>query len=104
MAEPTSVPDQRATESAEISEEQRRAEYAALDDPIEEESAPGLTAKERWQNSIGNMAGEAISLQAYWTREFGEWEKLGARHLITLALQAAEAWSEIADRLEDAAD
>src|SRR5262249_26229412 len=27
---------------------------------------------DRWQRSLSNMAGEAVSLSSYWTREFGK--------------------------------
>jgi acetyl/propionyl-CoA carboxylase alpha subunit len=49
--EPSSA--KTATESPEISPEQRKAEHAALDDPIEEEGAP---AEERWQITLTKQA------------------------------------------------
>jgi hypothetical protein len=42
------------------------------------------------------MAGDAVSLPSYWTREFGEWEKFEVpTSLVTLVKQAAKAWAKL---------
>jgi hypothetical protein len=79
-----------AEASAEASAEVRKAEYADVD-----------TAEERWQRSLGNLAGDAIALRAFWRQEFGDWEKFKApSDLITLAKQAADEWTAIASQLD----
>jgi ParB-like chromosome segregation protein Spo0J len=65
-------------------------------DPIEEPCDDCNTEEERWQRSLGNMAGDAVSLPSYWTREFGEWEKFEVpTSLVTLVKQAAKAWAKL---------
>jgi hypothetical protein len=55
------------------------------------------SSEERWQGSLANGAGDAVSLWAYWTREFPGWEKFEVpTDLATLAMQAADAWAKIA--------
>jgi hypothetical protein len=48
------------------------------------------------------MAGDAISLEAFWTRQHGEaWRSYPvASHLVTLAEQAADAWRDLARSLK----
>jgi DNA-binding Lrp family transcriptional regulator len=60
------------------------------------------TPEQFWQCSLGNMAGEAVSLESYWTKQFGpEWKQFRASSdLVTLAKQAAEACAKIAERVE----
>lgn len=66
-------------------------------DPIQEDCTDCNTEQERWQHSLGNLAGDAVSIRAYWTREFGEWEKFEVpSSLVTLAKQAAKVWTELA--------
>ena len=65
----------------------------------------GLSPQERWRNSVSFMAGNSISLPAYWTKEFGEWEKFKVTSDIsTLIKQAIKAWKEIGDRMGVAGD
>jgi hypothetical protein len=65
-------------------------------DPIQEADDRD-TAEQNWQLSFGHVAGESIAMRAYWTREFGGWEKFEVpSSLATLAEQAAEAWAELA--------
>jgi hypothetical protein len=47
------------------------------------------------------MAEEAISLEAFWNKTFGEeWKQFEvSSDLVTLAQQAADAWTRIADEL-----
>jgi ParB-like nuclease domain len=57
----------------------------------------GNTPEQRWQHALGNIAGEAVALRAFWTRIFGDWEKYDCpSDLVTLAKQAAQAWTELA--------
>jgi hypothetical protein len=54
----------------------------------------------RWRGSVRMMAGEAISLRAYWTRHFGNWQGYDVpSDVLTLAQEAAEAWAQIAEEL-----
>jgi hypothetical protein len=56
--------------------------------------------EERWQRSLGNIAGTVIAMHAFWTREFGDWQKFDCpSDLVTLAKQAAQAMTELADDL-----
>jgi hypothetical protein len=58
------------------------------------------TAEEQWQRSVSNMAGEAISLPAYWTQQFGDWKHFEVTsELITLAKQASKMWTILAGQL-----
>lgn len=59
------------------------------------------TQQEQWHRSLSNMAGEAISLSAYWTQQFGkDWQKFEvSSEVLTLAKQAAEAWNEIVEAM-----
>jgi hypothetical protein len=61
----------------------------------------GDTPEQRWHNSLGNMAGEGVSLRAYWSRIFGEdWKTFKVpSDLVTLARQCADEWTEIADEV-----
>jgi hypothetical protein len=60
----------------------------------------GETRQDFWQRSLSNLAGEAISLRAYWTKHFGEWEKFDKpKEIKTLAMQAMAAWADIAAQL-----
>lgn len=69
-------------------------------DPIEEACTDCVNDEERWQRSLSNMAGDAVSLSSYWMREFGQWDQFVVpRELATLATQAAEAWKQIASKL-----
>lgn len=62
------------------------------------------TNQDFWQHSLGKLAGEAISLEAYWKRQFGDWEKFEVTSdLVTLAEQAAEAWNKLVAKLKAAA-
>ena len=54
-----------------------------------------------WQRSAGNIAGDAIAMRAYWQRQFGDWEIFEVpSDLATLAKQAAEVWTSLADEFE----
>jgi hypothetical protein len=76
------------------------AAKALSSDPIEEPcddcNTEPFGPEERWQRSLGNMAGDAISLPSYWTREFGDWEKFEVpTSLVTLVKQAAKVWAKL---------
>jgi hypothetical protein len=69
-------------------------------DTTAEESAAD-TAQDFWQRSLGNLAGDSISMEAFWKRQFGDWEKFEVTSdLVTLAEQAAEAWNKVAAKLK----
>jgi len=99
--------------TAEASAEARRAHYAAEEDAflrstlasssvtdadtIEEPCTDCDTPEQFWQRSLSNLAGDAIAMRAYWTRQFGEWEKFEVpSNLVTVAEQAADAWTKLA--------
>ena len=49
-----------------------------------------------------NMAGESVSLPAFWTREFRGWRKFEATpEMVQLARQAATMWHNLAFDLAD---
>jgi hypothetical protein len=61
---------------------------------------PHDEAEKRWQRSLGYLAGDAIAMRAAWKRELGDWEKFDCpSDLVTLAKQAAQAWTELAANL-----
>lgn len=69
-------------------------------DPIHETCADCDTQEQHWQRSLSNLAGDAISMRAYWTREFGKWEKFETpSQLVKLAGEAARAWAKLASDL-----
>jgi hypothetical protein len=70
------------------------------DDDKRDDDAPT-----RWQRSLANAAGDAIALRAFWNRAFGNWwhEFKVPSDLVTLAKQAASAWTELAAELENRA-
>jgi DNA-binding Lrp family transcriptional regulator len=70
-------------------------------DPIQEPCENCATVAEHWQRSAENLAGDAISMRPYWTRQFGEWEKFDVpTSLMTLAKEAAKEWAQLACDLE----
>ena len=71
-------------------------------DPIQEACPDCADEEERWQRSLTNLAGDAIVVEAFWTREFGAaWTKFKATsEVVTLAEQAAAAWRKVADDLK----
>ena len=72
------------------------AEYDADEDLKEIKARAVNQQEEYWQNSLGNLAGDAISMHAYWTRQFGDWGKFKVTSdLVTLAKQATEAWAKL---------
>ena len=59
------------------------------------------TEQERWQRSVMNMAGEAVSLPAYWSLQFPNWKAFPiTTDLIKLARQAADVWTALASDFE----
>ena len=56
--------------------------------------------EERWQGSLGNYAADATAMCAAWKRDFGDWENFDCpSDLMTLAKQAAQAWTELVAHL-----
>ena len=63
------------------------------------------TDQDLWQRSLGNLAGDSIAMEAFWKRQFGDWEKFeGTSDLLTLTEHAAEAWNKLARKLRQAND
>jgi hypothetical protein len=55
------------------------------------------TSEEQWQRSLANMAGDAVSLRAFWNKMFGDWEKFEVpADLLKLTKQAALVWDQLA--------
>jgi ParB-like chromosome segregation protein Spo0J len=70
-------------------------------DLLQEPCTDGNSPEEFWQRSLSNFAGEAISMTAFWKRQFGDWQRFGVTpEILTLASQAAEAWSELLSDLK----
>jgi hypothetical protein len=76
----------------------RRAPQAAPTDSTKlEGEESGDTPEQRWQASLSNMAGDIISLDAYWKKEFGDWRKFEMPSDVQkLVSDALMAWSKIA--------
>jgi hypothetical protein len=54
--------------------------------------------EQQWQLNLKNKANDAISAEACWTREYGEWRTFAVpSDAVKLARLAAAAWSKIAD-------
>jgi hypothetical protein len=81
--------------------QQQQAKRFAHSEPTENDCDDCNNDSERWERSLGNVAGDAISLCSFWTREFGEeWENFEVPSTaVTLAKQAAKAWAELAANL-----
>jgi hypothetical protein len=63
--------------------------------------ADAVSEAQRWTWSFGHAAGDAIAMNAYWSREFGDgWKKLEVMpEHVALAQQAAKAWEALAEDL-----
>jgi hypothetical protein len=55
-----------------------------------------------WDRSVSNLAGDAITMEASWTRQHGAaWRDFPvSRDLATLAREAAAAWTSLAEQLD----
>jgi hypothetical protein len=55
-----------------------------------------------WERSVSNLAGDAISMEASWTRQHGAaWRDFTVpSHLPALAVEAADAWNSLAEQLD----
>jgi hypothetical protein len=74
----------------------------APSEPTEDDSEDGgNSATDQWERSLGNMAGDAISIRAFWDKTFGkEWKTFEVPSTaVTLAKQAAQEWTWLADDL-----
>jgi hypothetical protein len=68
-----------------------------LPDPIQEECSTCDTLEDRWQHSASSFLGDLTAMRAYWSKEFGNWEKFGKPSaLVSLAKQADEEWKLLA--------
>ncbi len=82
------------------SPEEPEIEPLEKDEELPAVDVDGDAPEQRWRRSLADGAGDAIGLQAYWMREFGDWEKFERpADLVTLAKQAANVWLEIAAKL-----
>jgi hypothetical protein len=62
------------------------------------------TPEQRWQCRLKDKADDAISTEASWSREFGEWRTFAvSSRILELAQGAAAAWSKIADEISERA-
>jgi len=70
-------------------------------DPIIERCPDCATPEEEWQRSLTSLASDAISLPAFWSRQFGDdWKHFTVTsELVALAQQAADTWSKLASEL-----
>jgi DUF3102 family protein len=70
------------------------------DDPVQEPCEDCTTPEETWQRSLVNIAGDMLSMRAFWTRQFGDWEKFNVTSdLVTLAEQASEELIQLSKML-----
>lgn len=67
-------------------------------DPVTEGCPDCSTSEEEWQRSVMNIASDAISLPAYWSRQFGDgWKTfVVTSQMVVLAKQAADEWTKLA--------
>jgi hypothetical protein len=66
------------------------------------DATPGDGPQQFWERSLANHAGDAIALEAFWTRQHGAaWRDFPvSRDLATLAREAADAWISLAGQLD----
>jgi len=65
-------------------------------DLIQDEYPDAVELEDRWQMSAANAAGDAIAMRAFWSRQFGGWEKFEPpAQLKKLAAEAAAAWQAL---------
>jgi hypothetical protein len=78
-----------------VSNGKRESQFSG---PTEEDCEDCNSDSERWERSLSNMAGDAISIRAFWNKTFGkEWENFEVPSTaVTLAKQAAKEWTELA--------
>jgi hypothetical protein len=90
--------DRSPTTAPVISDELR--EIAAIDAEVLQDDDvydQKLSLEERWNNSIGHFAGDAIAMRHLWKRLFGDWQQFRLRpEYLTLIKEAAKEWAELA--------
>jgi hypothetical protein len=87
----------------------RKAQCAASEFPdinsILDEPSDDTELENRWQHSLSNLAGSAITLRAYWSKLFGKWEDFEPTpETVELAKQAATEWCAVSDLLKKFSD
>lgn len=101
--EPTRAKVMRAVKATRCKPAKRRKRKPATplaSEPMQGACADCDTPEAHWQRSASNLAGDAISMRAYWTREFGDWEKFEVpASLVVVAKQAAQAWAQLSKEL-----
>jgi hypothetical protein len=89
------APEESVTPKSEEPQNSGSEEFLA--DPIQEACEDCETAAEHWQRSLENLAGDALSVRAFWKRQFGDWQQFKASpSLIKLARRAAKEWTDVA--------
>ncbi len=64
--------------------------------PIQEDCDDCTTAEQRWERSCTSFLGDVASMEAYWRKEFGDWEKFErTTALVALAKDAADKWKKL---------
>jgi hypothetical protein len=59
-----------------------------------------LSLEERWNNSIGHFASNAIAMRHLWKKLFGDWQQFKLQpEYLTLIKEAAKEWAELAASL-----
>lgn len=63
---------------------------------------PNQQPEPRWQRSVSNLAGDIVSIRAFWSKEFGEqWKKFDVpSDLLKLILQASKEWTEFVNQVQ----
>jgi hypothetical protein len=90
-----------ARESARRKREKNQSPVDVNGGPIEEPCPDCDTPEDFWRRGLSNMAGDAIAMRSYWSRQYGGWQSYKVTsELVTLARQAADAWTELANFLE----
>ena len=68
---------------------------------IEDDCDDCNTEQERWQRSFSVLAGDAVSMAAYWKKEFGAWDQFPVTtDMVALAEQAAASWQQMVVQLK----
>jgi hypothetical protein len=67
-----------------------------------DDAGPSDGPQQFWERSLAKVAGVAISLEEFWTRQHGAaWRDFPvSRDLATLAREAADAWNSLAEQLD----
>jgi hypothetical protein len=98
--EPTKAALRKATRKASTKRREdnssKRRGHPRHSEPDDDET--GDSDADRWERSLGNIAGTAIAMPAFWTKQFGkEWKDFEVSLTAeTLAKEAAQVWTQLA--------